>query len=81
MGIEKYDTLSSGRWDASGSWADAVFHEKKKAFHWAEGLSLEQLIKALEILAVDINAEFSTYERQAVLYRILDELRINYENN
>lgn len=77
MGTKNYNSLSSGRWDASGSWADAVLYEKQKAFHWAEGLGQADILQAIISLAEDINADFTTYERQALLYRVVDILSNN----
>lgn len=58
--------LSSGRWDANGSWFDATFAEREKAFKWAETLSLKKLHWAVTVLASDTNA-FTLYERKAIL--------------
>lgn len=58
--------LSSGRWDAVGSWNEAVLEERKKAFNWAVNLSAEKLHWVVTIMADDLNA-FSLYERKAVL--------------
>jgi hypothetical protein len=58
--------LSSGRWDAAGSWSDAVTAEQDKAFGWASGLSIHNLHWAITVMASDVNA-FSLYERKALL--------------
>jgi hypothetical protein len=58
--------LSSGRWDASGSWVDAVYEEREKAFTWAKNLSLKELHWALTVMASEVNA-FTLYERSAIL--------------
>lgn len=60
--------LSSGRWDATGSWHTAVEQEELKAFAWAENLSLLGLKLVLEDMADDTNA-YSLYERKAALKR------------
>ncbi len=58
--------LSSGRWDAAGSWQVATYEERQKALKWARTLSLRDLHWAVTVMASDVNA-FSLYERQAVL--------------
>lgn len=58
--------LSSGRWDASGSWEDAVWIEREKAFNWAKSLPLKTLHWVITTMASDTNA-FSLYERKAIL--------------
>lgn len=61
-----YSPLSSGRWDASGSWKDAVYLEYEKAFKWASSLSTYDLHWAVTMMADDVNA-YSLYERKAIL--------------
>ncbi len=58
--------LSSGRWDAAGSWEIAVYEERQKALKWARTLSLKDLHWAITTMASDVNA-FSLYERKALL--------------
>lgn len=58
--------LSSGRWDAAGSWEDAVTETMEQAFNWASNLSLEELHWAITVMAADVNS-FSLYERRALL--------------
>jgi Zn finger protein HypA/HybF involved in hydrogenase expression len=58
--------LSSGRWDASGSWKGAVEEEKRKVQLWANSLSLIELSRALKVMSVDTNA-FTLYERQVII--------------
>ena len=58
--------LSSGRWDAIGSWEDATSLEREKAFKWANNLEIGDLYRAVLLMASDINA-FTLYERTAIL--------------
>lgn len=58
--------LSSGRWDAVGSWEDAVIASRELAFNWAKNLPLKTLHWAITVMASDTNA-FSLYERRALL--------------
>ena len=58
--------LSSGRWDASGSWEDAAFLEREKAFKWANNLQVDDLYRAVLLMSSDTNA-FTLYERAAIL--------------
>lgn len=57
---------SSGRWDATGSFQDAVWQEREKAFQWASKLTLNKLHWAITVMASDVNA-FTLYERKALL--------------
>lgn len=62
----KSQPLSSGRWDAVGSWSDAVTTTQEQAFNWANNLDLKSLHWAVSVMADDINA-FTLYEREAIL--------------
>ena len=64
--MEKYNQTSSGRWDASGSWADAVEQEYVKARSWAMRLSRSKMADALIVMANDPNA-YTTYQRRALM--------------
>lgn len=66
---ESHQPLSSGRWDASGSWSDAVNIEHEKAFKWASNLPLKDLHWAITVMASDVNA-FTLYERKSILETI-----------
>lgn len=57
---------SSGRWDAPGSFDDAVNEQRELAFKWASSLSLKKLHGCITIMASDTNA-FTLYERKALL--------------
>lgn len=59
-------TESSGRWDANGSFYDAVFGQREAAFKWASKLDLKDLHWVVTIMASDTNA-FTLYERKAIL--------------
>lgn len=59
-------SLSSGRWDAVGSWEDATYFEREKARIWAKNLGLKYLHWAITVMAEDTNA-FTLYERKALL--------------
>lgn len=59
------NNLSSGRWDAVGSWEKAVQAQMDEAMRWANDLDDLDLADILEAM-VDSN-EFTTYERRAVL--------------
>ena len=61
----KYNQSSSGRWDASGSWEEAVSKQAEQALKWAVKLSNEDL-SSLLVAMIDSNA-FTTYERRAIL--------------
>lgn len=71
--LEKYNQTSSGRWDASGSWSDAVAAEHEKARSWALRQSFDKLSENLIIMANDPNA-FTTYERRALMLVVADML-------
>ncbi len=58
--------LSSGRWDAAGSWEEATQTERNMAFGWASSLDLNKLHWAVTVMASDVNA-FTLYERKAIL--------------
>lgn len=58
--------LSSGRWDAVGSWSDAVTETREEAFNWASNLDPKQLHWAVTVMAAEVNA-FTLYERTAIL--------------
>lgn len=58
--------LSSGRWDAAGSWQEAVLAEMDKSLVWAKSLTVSQLSQHVATMASDVNA-FSLYERKALL--------------
>lgn len=61
---------SSGRWDATGSFQDAVTEQRKLAKDWAVGLTISQLRQAVATMASDNNA-FTLYERKALLDEVL----------
>lgn len=65
--------LSSGRWDASGSWADAVEEQFVKSRDWAFALSLFDLRMAVMKMEQDVNA-FTLYERKAILMAVQHKL-------
>lgn len=58
--------LSSGRWDAVGSWSEAVQLQQEKATRWAVHLNTSDLYRAVTTMASDENA-FTLYERKAIL--------------
>lgn len=58
--------LSSGRWDATGSWSDTVTETRDKAFTWASSLDPKKLHWVVTVMASDVNA-FTLYERKAIL--------------
>lgn len=58
--------LSSGRWDAAGSWEEATQTERNMAFGWASSLDTKKLHWAVTVMASDVNA-FTLYERKAIL--------------
>lgn len=72
--------LSSGRWDASGSWEDATVTERNMAFGWASSLDPKKLHWAVTIMASDVNA-FTLYERKAVLEVVALKLGKEIETN
>lgn len=57
---------SSGRWDATGSFQDAVNKERELARNWASSLNLSHLHCCIALMATDNNA-FTLYERKALL--------------
>lgn len=57
---------SSGRWDATGSFEDAVSEQQALAREWVTELSNRELTLTLSSMAKDPNA-FTLYERRAVL--------------
>lgn len=59
-------TESSGRWDATGSYSEAVYAEREKAFTWASSLDIKKLHWLISIMASDSEA-FTLYERKALL--------------
>lgn len=63
--MKAYNQSSSGRWDASGSWEEAVKNKEAEALRWAVDLSNED-ISSLLVAMIDSNA-FTTYERKAIL--------------
>lgn len=75
---QKVQPLSSGRWDASGSWEASVEGQKFIAKEWAEEMTIEELRYVLDDMADDMNA-FTLYERQAAL-RAASELLWQYED-
>lgn len=68
-----YNQVSSGRWDALGSWSDAVIEEHEKAARWVLNLRLTTIIEFLRIMAEDPNA-FTTYQRRALMIHVADVL-------
>lgn len=60
--------LSSGRWDATGSWEEAVEKEQQYARAWAEGIPVNEVSDNLLAMAHDTN-HFTLYERRALLER------------
>lgn len=63
--MKAYNQSSSGRWDASGSWEEAVRNQEEHALNWAVELSNED-ISSLLVAMMDPNV-FTTYERRAIL--------------
>lgn len=63
---KQYNQTSSGRWDASGSWSEAVERQQDQALEWAESMPNGAIAKALVIM-MDSNA-YTTYERKALLF-------------
>ena len=61
---------SSGRWDATGSFQNAVAEQRRLAHDWAVGLTISQLRQAVATMASDNNA-FTLYERKALLDEVL----------
>lgn len=61
---------SSGRWDATGSFAESVAEQRRIAHDWALGLTISQLRQAVATMASDNNA-FTLYERKALLEEVL----------
>lgn len=61
---------SSGRWDATGSFTEAVNVQRELAHDWALGLTISQLRQAVATMASDNNA-FTLYERKALLEEVL----------
>lgn len=57
---------SSGRWDAIGSYDDAVNERRELAYNWASSLSPFTLHYCITVMASDIEA-FTLYERRALL--------------
>lgn len=57
---------SSGRWDATGSFENAVQEQRNLAFGWANSLDLSNLHWAITVMADDAGA-FTLYERKALL--------------
>lgn len=58
--------LSSGRWDAIGTWSEVVTETREQAFNWANNLDLKELHHAVLAMVDDVNA-FTLYERTAIL--------------
>lgn len=72
--------LSSGRWDAVGSWSEAITSSRELAFQWASSLDPKQLHWAVTVMASDTNA-FSLYERKAVLEVVALKLGREIDDN
>lgn len=70
---------SSGRWDATGSFLDAVFGQREHAFKWASDLPLKDLHWMVTIMASDANA-FTLYERKAILEVVALRLGAELDN-
>lgn len=66
-----YNQTSSGRWDASGSWSEAVEEEHNKAAEWAYSLNDYQIRLSLIEMAEDPNA-FTTYQRRALMLHVAE---------
>ena len=71
--MKKYNTVSSGRWDALGSWSDAVVEEHEKAAEWVNNLPLPEILESLKEMAEDPGA-FTTYQRRALMIHVADVL-------
>lgn len=71
--------LSSGRWDASGSWEEAVEEQHRLACDWVWGLGLHDLRLAVMQMEYDTNA-FTLYQRKAILMRV-QEVIWQHENS
>lgn len=66
---------SSGRWDASGSFEEAVEEQRLLARSWARSLDITALIHHIELMALD-NNQLTLYERKALLDVVLSHLHM-----
>lgn len=71
---------SSGRWDASGSYEEAVAEQRSLAHNWARSLHITALCHHVELMALDNNA-LTLYERKALLEVVLDRLHLERTGN
>lgn len=65
---------SSGRWDASGSFEEAVEEQKKLAHDWARSLTIKEALYNVELMAYDPNA-LTLYQRTALLTLLLSLIK------
>lgn len=78
---------SSGRWDATGSFEDAVNERRELSRNWANSLPLTTLHHCITTMASDSEA-FTLYERKAllevvalILGRELNEIKKDGQNS
>lgn len=57
---------SSGRWDAAGSFEEAVEEQRRLATEWAWDLTVPEIIKLLSLISYDPNS-LTLYQRTALL--------------
>lgn len=65
---------SSGRWDASGSFEEAVNEQKQLAYVWAKSLDVNGIFHNIELMAYDPNA-LTLYQRTALLTLVLEHIK------
>lgn len=65
---------SSGRWDASGSFEEAVNEQKQLAYVWAKSLDVNGILHNIELMAYDPNA-LTLYQRTALLTLVLEHIK------